>query len=290
VERCRFIAEHRTRWSVGEMCRVLEVSRSRYYDWRRDPESARARETRRLDEAIKRLFKKHKGRAGSPKITRYLREEGWRVGENRVAKRMQEMGLRAKVRRAFRTTTNSRHGHPVAPNRLQRSFRVAGPDQVYVSDLTYIRTRNGWLYLTVVLDLYSRLVVGWALSNSLSHAAVLKALRRAVARRRPSRGLIFHSDRGVQYACTGFRKALAAEGFLASMSGVGDPWDNAVAESFFHILKSELVHHTMWDGYWDAHHDLFEYLEVYYNRERIHSTLGWVSPAQYEAQAVKAAA
>jgi len=126
VERCRFIAEHRTRWSVGEMCRVLEVSRSRYYDWRRDPESARAQETRRLDEAIKRLFKKHKGRAGSPKITRYLREEGWRVGENRVAKRMQEMGLRAKVRRAFRTTTNSRHGHPVAPNRLQRSFRVAG--------------------------------------------------------------------------------------------------------------------------------------------------------------------
>ena len=290
MERCRFIAEHRTRWSVGEMCRALEVSRSRYYDWRRDPDSARARETRRLDEAIKRLFKDHKGRAGSPKITRYLRKEDWRVGENRVAKRMRELGLRAKVRRAFRTTTNSRHGHPVAPNRLQRSFQVTGPDQVYVSDLTYIRTRSGWLYLTVVLDLYSRLVVGWALSDSLSHTAVLKALRRAVARRRPSQGLIFHSDRGVQYACKSFRQALSAEGFLASMSGLGDPWDNAVAESFFHVLKSELVYHTMWDGYTDAHRDLFEYLEVYYNRERIHSTLGWVSPAQYESQAVKAAA
>ncbi len=290
MERCRFITEHRTRWSVGEMCRVLEVSRSRYYDWRSDPESRRARETRRLDVAIKRLFGKHKGRAGSPKITRYLRDKGWRVGENRVAKRMREMGLRSKVRRAFRTTTNSRHGHPVAPNRLQRSFKVAGPDQIYASDITYIRTRSGWLYLTVVLDLYSRLVVGWALSSSLSHAAVLKALRRAIARRRPPPGLIFHSDRGVQYACTGFRQALAAEGFLASMSGTGDPWDNAVAESFFHILKSELVHHTMWDGYSDAHSDLFEYLEVYYNRERIHSTLGWVSPAQYEAQEVKAAA
>jgi putative transposase len=272
------------------MCHVLEVSRSRYYDWRRDPESARARETQRLDAAIRRLFEVHKGRAGSPKITRYLREEGWRVGENRVAKRMREMGLRSKVRRAYRTTTNSRHDQPVAPDRLQREFTVSGPDQVYVSDLTYLRTRSGWLYLTVVLDLYSRLVVGWALSDSLSHHAVLKALRRAIARRRPSRGLICHSDRGIQYACTDFRQLLDHHGFRSSMARKGDPWDNAVAESFFCILKSELVHQSMWDGYTDAHRDLFEYLEVYYNRERIHSTLGWVTPAQYQAQAVKVAA
>jgi len=290
VERCRFIAEHRTRWSVVEMCRVLEVSRSRYYDWRRDPESARARETRRLDADIRRLFAAHKGRAGSPKITRYLRAEGWRVGENRVANRMREMGLRSKVRRAYRTTTNARHEHPVAPNRLQRDFTASGPDQVYVSDMTYIRTRTGWLYLTIVLDLYSHLVVGWAVSDSLSHEAVLKALRRAIGRRRPSRGLIFHSDRGVQYACAGFRKVLTDHGFLSSMGRKGDPWDNAVAESFFHILKSELVHHTMWDGYTDAHRDLFEYIEVYYNRERIHSTLAWVTPAQFESQTVKQAA
>jgi len=290
VGRYRFIAEHRTRWSVAEMCHVLEVSRSGFYAWQTRPESSRAAETRRLDADIRRLFKAHKERAGSPKITRLLRQEGWRVGENRVARRMREMGLRSKVRRAYRTTTNSRHDHPVAPNRLQREFTAQGPDQVYVSDMTYIRTRNGWLYLTIIVDLYSRLVVGWALSDSLSHKAVLKALRRAIGRRHPSRGLIFHSDRGVQYACTGFRKALKTQGFLSSMSRKGDPWDNAVAESFFHILKSELVHHTMWEGYADAHRDLFEYIEVYYNTMRLHSTLGYQTPAQFELQTVKAAA
>ena len=290
MERCRFIAEHHTRWSVVEMCRVLEVSRSRYYAWRQDPESPRVRETRRLDAAIRRLFAAHKSRAGSPKITRLLREEGWRVGTSRVAKRMREMGLRSKVRRRYRTTTDSRHQHPIAPNRLQRNFATQRPDQVYVSDITYIRTRSGWLYLTVVLDLYTHLVVGWALSDSLSHHAVLKALRRAVGRRRPPRGLILHSDRGVQYACSAFQQALTAHGFLPSMSRKGDPWDNAVAESFFHILKSELVHHTIWDGYFDAHRDLFEYLEVYYNTQRIHSTIGWITPAQRDARAVKQAA
>ncbi len=290
MERYRFISEHRTRWSVGEMCHVLEVSRSGFYAWQSRPESARARETGRLDADIRRLFKAHKGRAGSPKITRLLREEGWRVGKNRVAGRMRQMGLRSKARRAYRTTTDSRHDYPVAPNRLQRDFTAAGPDQVYVSDITYIRTRNGWLYLTIVLDLYSRMVVGWALSDSLSHKAVLKALRRAIGRRRPSRGLIFHSDRGVQYACTDFQEALKTHGFVASMSRKGDVWDNAVAESFFHILKSELVHRTMWDGYADTHRDLFEYLEVYYNRERIHSTLGYHTPAQFELQTVKLAA
>ena len=290
MDRCRFIAEHRTRWSVVEMCFVLKVSRSRYYDWCRDPESARARETRRLDADIRRLFKAHKGRSGSPKITHLLRQEGWCVGENRVANRMRAMGLRSKVWRAYRTTTDSRHAHPVAPDRLERNFTAQRPDQVYVSDLTYIRTRSGWLYLTVVLDLYSHRVVGWALSDSLSHDAVLKALRRAIARRRPSRGLVFHSDRGVQYACVSFRQVLSDHGFLASMGRKGEPWDNAVAESFFRILKSELVYHTMWEGYTDAHRDLFEYLEVYYNRERIHSTLGWITPAQFESQTVKAAA
>ena len=272
------------------MCRVLKVSRSRFYAWCRDPESVRARETRRLDADIRRLFMAHKRRAGSPKIARLLRQEGWCVGENRVAHRMRAMGLRSKVRRAYRTTTDSRHPHPVAPDRLQRNFTAQRPDQIYVSALTYIRTRSGWLYLTVVLDLYSHRVVGWALSDSLSHEAVLKALRRAIARRRPVRGLIFHSDRGVQYACASFRQALNDHGFLSSMGRKGDPWDNAVAESFFRILKSELVYHTMWEGYADAHRDLFEYLEVYYNRERIHSTLGWVTPAHFESQAVKAAA
>ena len=272
------------------MCRNLEVPRSRYYSWRRGPESARTRETRRLDADIRRLFRIHKSRAGSPKIRRLLREEGWRVGKNRVANRMRQMGLRSKVRRRYRTTTDSRHDRPVAPNRLQRDFTTQRTDQVYVSDITYIRTRSGWLYLTVVLDLHTRLVVGWALSDSLSHHAVLKALRRAVGRRHPAQGLIFHSDRGIQYACSAFQQELGFHGFVASMSRKGDPWDNAVAESFFHILKSELVHHTIWDGYFDAHRDLFQYLEVYYNTQRIHSTLGWITPAQCDTHAAKEAA
>ena len=290
MERCRFIAEHRTRWSVVEMCQVLEVSRSWFYDWCRQPESARTVQTRCLDEDIQRLFTAHKGRSGSPKITRLLRQEGWTVGQNRVANRMRKMGLRCKIRRAYRTTTDSRHAYPVAPNRLQRNFTVSGPDQVYVSDITYLRTRRGWLYLTVILDLYSHLVVGWALSPSLSHHAVLKALRRALRWRQPAHGLVFHSDRGVQYACTGFQKELEAHGLVCSMSRKADPWDNAVAESFFSILKSELVYHTIWEGYFDAHQDLFEYLEVYYNTKRIHSSLGWTTPVQFDAMAATMAA
>lgn len=201
-----------------------------------------------------------------------------------------KMGLRCKIRRAYRTTTDSRHDYPVAPNRLQRNFTVSGPNQVYVSDITYLRTRRGWLYLTVILDLYSHLVVGWALSPSLSHHAVLKALRRALRWRQPAHGLIFHSDRGVQYACTGFQKELKAQGLVCSMSRKADPWAHAVAESFFSILKSELVYDTIWEGYFDAHQDLFEYLEVYYNTKRIHSSVGWTTPAQFDAMAATMAA
>ena len=282
MERYRFISEHRTLWSVEEMCHTLSVSRSGYYAWRRRPESERAAQTRRLDRDIHRLFKAHKERAGSPKITHLLRAEGWRVGKNRVANRMRAMGLRSKVRRRYRTTTDSRHEHPIAPNLLQRDFTAPGPDRVWVSDLTYLRTRSGWLYLTVVLDLYSHKVVGWALSESLSHEGVVQALQRAIWRRHPSPGLIFHSDRGVQYACKEFRAVLTQHGFQASMSRKGDPWDNAVSESFFRILKSELAADTIWEGYTDAYRDLFEYLEMYYNRERIHSALGWITPAQFE--------
>lgn len=282
MARYRFVAEHRTRWSVEEMCRLLEVSRSGFYGWQRRGPSARAEEQQRLDEAIQRLFTAHHRRPGSPKMTRLLATEGWRVGQTRVARRMRQLGLRSIIRRAWRVTTDSRHHLPVAPNRLARDFTVAGPDQAWVSDLTYLRTGDGWLYLAVIIDLYSRMVVGWALEDSLSHELVLAALDRALARRRPPPGLVFHSDRGVQYACGEFTKVLVAHGCVQSMSRKGDPWDNAVSESFFHVLKSELVYQVIWHGYTDTHQDLFEYIEAYYNRERLHSTLGYLTPAQFE--------
>ncbi len=290
MARYRFIQEHRTLWSVEEMCRVLEVSPSGYYAWKGRRESPRAAETRRLDRAIERLFQVSKKRSGSPKITRALWEEGWSVGENRVARRMRALGLRSIVRRRFRQTTNSNHAFAVAPNRLQRDFQAAHPNQTWVSDITYIWTAQGWLYLTIFLDLYSRKVVGWTLNQTLGHEGVLQALEHACKRRQPPKGLLIHSDRGIQYACTGFTQALKKRSFIQSMSRKGDCWDNAVAESFFHILKTELVYHCRWEGYEDAHRDLFEYIEIFYNRERSHSTLGYLSPAQFEQRSLQQAA
>ncbi len=284
MARYYFIAGHRAQWSVKEMCRVLKVSRGGFYDWQRRSISPRALQTQRLDAAIKELFEASKKRSGSPKITRALQARGWRVSESRVARRMRHLGLRSIVRRRFQVTTNSKHGYPVAPNLLQRNFTVQRSNQVWVSDLTYLRVGGGWLYLAVFIDLYSRRVVGWALSSSLDHTVVLTALQRAVARRQPPPGLIIHSDRGVQYACTEFTQWLARHGFVQSMSRKGDCWDNAVAESFFHLLKSELAHHCRWLNYQATHRDLFEYIEIFYNRERSHSTLDYLSPDQFEQQ------
>jgi transposase InsO family protein len=170
---------------------------------------------------------------------------------------------------------------------LERNFTAAAPDKVWVSDITYLATRSGWLYLTVIIDLFSRMVVGWALSSSLSHEMVVTALKRAIRSRHPAKGLIFHSDRGVQYACTDFRKELDAQGFIQSMSRKGDCWDNAVAESFFGIMKTELVYHEKYEGRQDTLHSIFEYIEAFYNRQRRHSALGYLSPAEYEKQILK---
>jgi transposase InsO family protein len=195
---------------------------------------------------------------------------------------MCQAGLRFKVRRKYRVTTDSKHHFPVAPNRLERNFSAEAPNQVWVSDISYLATRSGWLYLTVIIDLFSRLVVGWALSSSLSHEMVLAALKRAVRSRRPAKGLIFHSDRGLQYACTDFRTELAEHGFIQSMSRKGDCWDNAVAESFFGMMKTELVYHEKYSGHPDALRSVFEYIEAFYNRQRRHSALEYLSPAEYE--------
>ena len=226
-------------YPVAMLCRVLRVSRSGFYAWQQRPISPRAEETRRLDIEIKKLFAASKRRSGSPKITRALVDGGWSVGKNRVARRML-LGLRSIVRRRFKVTTNSQHRFAVAPNRLQRDFTAQRPNQVWVSDLTYLSVGCGWLYLVVVIDLYSRRVVGWALSSALDHRVALVALQRAVAQRRPPRGLIIHSDRGVQYACTTFTNWVSKHGFVQSMSRKSDCWDNAVAESFFHLLQDRV--------------------------------------------------
>jgi transposase InsO family protein len=270
------------------MCRALSVSRSGYYSWRSRPESRRVAENRRLDAHIKAIYERSKRRYGSPKITDELNDMGFPVSKNRVARRMKEAGIRSIIRRKYRATTNSKHSYPLADNLLQRDFNVNAPNKVWVSDITYIATSHGWLYLTVFLDLFSRMVVGWALSSSLSADMVLTAFRRAIRNRRPVAGLIIHSDRGVQYACNDFRQELEKHKFVQSMSRKGDCWDNAVAESFFSIIKSELIYHTRYSGPQDTLRSLFEYIEVFYNRKRKHSTINYQSPAQYE-QVMKSA-
>ena len=272
------------------MCRVLEVSRSGYYRWLKRKPSQRAIDNQRLDAEIREIYDGSKGRYGSPKITRELRDRGRRVGKNRVARRMRQAGLRSKVRRRYRVTTDSKHHFPVAPNLLERNFSTDRVDKVWVSDITYLLTRTGWLYLTVIIDLFSRMVVGWALSSSLGHEMVVTALKRAIRRRRPGKGLVFHSDQGVQYACNDFRRELDQHGFIQSMSRKGDCWDNAVAESFFSIMKTELVYHERYEGHQDALHSIFEYIEAFYNRERRHSTLGYLCPVEYEKQTLRVCA
>ena len=269
------------------MCRVLEVSRSGYYRWLKRKPSQREIDNKRLDAEIREIYDSKKGRYGSPKITQELQDRGRKVDKNRVARRMRKAGLRSKIRRKYRVTTDSKHHFPVAPNLLERNFTAAVPDKVWVSDITYLATRTGWLYLTVIIDLFSRMVVGWALSSSLSHEMVVTALKRAIKNRRPGKGLIFHSDRGVQYACTDFRKELGKHGFVQSMSRKGNCWDNAVAESFFGVMKTELVYHERYEGHQDTLHSIFEYIEVFYNRERKHSTIGYLTPVEYEKQKLK---
>ena len=266
------------------MCRVLGVSRSGFYSWFNRPESRRTVENRRLDVHIRAIYQRSKKRYGSPKITEELRGQGWPVGRNRVARRMKLAGIKSIVRRKYRPTTDSKHCHPVAPNIVNRDFTAREPDRVYVSDITYIATRQGWLYLTVILDLFSRMVVGWALSSSLSAQMVLIALGRAIHRRNPPPGLIFHSDRGVQYACDDFREMLKKNHMIQSMSRKGNCWDNAVAESFFSILKSELIHKDRFEGPKDTLSAIFDYTEVFYNNQRRHSTLGYLSPMRFEQE------
>ena len=266
------------------MCRVLEVSTRAYYAWRKREQSAREVEEARLLHQIRVLFRQFKRRYGSPRIFDELRKLGIRTSRKRVERLMREDELRARWKRRFVLTTNSRHDEPIAPNLLDRRFSVADvePDQVWVSDITYVPTAEGWLFLAIVLDLASRRIVGWSTSKTIDTALTLSALHRALNWRRPAAGLVHHSDRGVQYAAAAYRTALASHGIQASMSRKGNCWDNAVAESFFATLEWELIEDAEWQTREEAHYAIAEYIEIFYNRIRMHSSLGYLSPAAYE--------
>lgn len=287
------IARHRGEYPVRLICRVLVVSPAGFYAWLTRAPSARAIADERLMLNIRVAHKQSDETYGAPRVRRDLRDDGLAVSTKRVARLMRQAGLVGEPghRRGPRTT-DSAHADPVAPNVLARQFDVHGVrqlDRVWVSDLTYVPTRDGWLYLAVVLDLASRRVVGWAMGASLEVGLALDALRMAIAARRPAAGLLHHSDRGSQYACAEYTMVLAAHGMLASMSRKGDCWDNAVAESFFATLERELIARRDWRTRAEARQAIFQYIEIRYNRVRRHSTLGYVSPAQYETQLRSAA-
>ena len=273
--------EHRDEFSVRAMCRALKVSSSGYYGWCGRPESTRSREDRRLLMKIRMAHTRSRGTYGSPRVHEDLREDGETCGRHRVARLMRKDGLAGKKRRKFRCTTDSKHSHAVAPNLFDQDFTVETPDAVWAGDITYLRTREGWLYLAVLIDLCSRYVVGWSLSESLEPTVTLRALERAVELRRPASGVIHHSDRGTQYTCPDYRDELDRLQMTVSMSRKGNCWDNASVESFFDSLKTE-IDIEVFDTRDDARAAIFDYIEVFYNRHRRHSSLGYLSPADFE--------
>ena len=286
------IQAHEGEFEIVLMCRVMGVSRSGFYAWKSRPASRQRQRDQELRSRVRGVHEESQRRYGSPRVHRELRARGVRTSRKRVARLMREEGLRAKHRRKWRRTTDSRHTEPIAPNLLERQFapETTAPDRVWVADITYLPTREGWLYLAVVLDLATRLVVGWSMATTLSASLALQALEMAVQRRRPPRGLVHHSDRGVQYACLEYRETLVSHGMLSSMSRKGDCWDNAVAESFFATLERELIDDADWWTRQDAITAVFSFIEIWYNRTRLHSTLAYQAPAAYELQLIRSAA
>jgi putative transposase len=277
----RFIADEGGDCPLTWACDALEVSASGYYAWATRPDSETERWRQELVAAIRRIHAEVKERYGSPRMTAELNAHGYECSENTVAKLMTAHGIHARTPRRFVRTTDSGHQWPVAANLLARDFRPSRPNQSWGADITYIPTREGWVYLAVVEDLFSRMVVGWSMAETMDSRLVVDAVELAIARRRPEAGLLAHSDRGSQYASDHYQRVLAAEGIECSMSGVGQCWDNAPVESFFGRLKGELEV-EVFDTRDQARAALFEYLEVFHNRVRLHSSLGYISPAEFE--------
>lgn len=278
----QFIERHRAMFGVEKMCRAMHVSASGYYGWKRRGISKREQENQRLLWQIRLIHKKHKQRYGSPRITEELRENGYGCSENRVARLMRKNGIAAKTKRRFKVTTKSKHSLPVAENLVKGNFTAAEPNRLWASDITYVWTAEGWLYLLAILEVYSRQIVGWSMSTRLTQDLAIKALQRALWRRNPGGGCIFHSDRGSQYAGHDFRRLLNKHGFIQSMSSKGNCYDNAIMETFFHTLKTELVYFESYQKRDEARRSIFEYIEMYYNRIRRHSALQYKSPMDFE--------
>lgn len=284
------IRENAASHSVEKMCHTLGSSRSGYYSWVRrssDP-SKRAKEDAALNQEIHAIFTEHKKRYGVPRVLEALQIKGICCGKTRVARLMRKGNLYARHRKSYRITTNSKHNLPIAPNLLNREFTALAPNRRWVTDITYIQTLRGWLYLVVILDLFSARVVGWATSNRLTSQFVVDAVRNAIKNRRPPEGLILHSDRGVQYASRKYQMLLMDNKILCSMSRKGNCWDNAPAESFFSTLKQELVGGRIYRSREEASLAIFEYIEVYYNRKRMHSKINYMTPENYEKVSLSA--
>lgn len=269
-------------YPVALLCEVFQVSRPGYYSWCKRGKSARQEEYERLIPVVLDAHRSSRGTYGARRISEEIEDVGVRCGRSKAKTLMKLAGVEARQKKKFKVTTDSKHNWPVAPNLLNREFQAEAPDRVYVSDITYIWTQEGWLYLAIVLDLFSRQIVGWSLNRRMSRKLVMDALRMAIWRRKPARGLIFHSDRGSQYCSNDFQELLTVHGMASSMSRKGDCWDNAVAESFFGSLKTERVFFSNYKNREEARADIVDYIEMFYNSRRRHSSLGYLSPRDFE--------
>ena len=277
----QYIEKNRLRFGIQKMCRALQVSLSGYYRWRKADDSKRDIENKKLLWQIRLVHKKHKGRYGSPRITEELKDNGYSCSENRIARLMRKNSITAKTKRKFKVTTNSKHNLPIAENIVNGNFSASAPNCLWASDITYIWTSKGWLYLCAILDVFNRQIVGWSMDSRMTQELVINALRQAIWRRKPDSGCIFHSDRGSQFAGHEFRKLLKKQEFIQSMSGKGNCYDNAIMETFFHTLKTELVYFESYQTRREAKRSVFEYIEMYYNRIRRHSALNYKSPVDF---------
>lgn len=280
------IHAHENQFRVRTMCQVMRVSPSGYYDWRGRAPSAREQAQAQLDAQVAHAFAAEKGRAGSPRLQRRLKEQGHPAGRHQVARSLKRQGLRAQGARKYKATPNANHGLPVAPNLLQQDFSAQHPNQKWVCDITYIGTDEGWLYLAVIVDLYSRLVVGWSMSARMTATRVGDALKMAIFKRHRPRGVIVQSDRGSQYCSYEYQQLLTEHHLVCRMSKKGDCYDNAAMESWNHSLKIEAIHGERFATREQAKAQVFDYIEVYYNRQRLHSTLGYLSPVEFERKLV----
>jgi putative transposase len=283
--RFEFIEKHSSEFSVTKMCKVLEVSRSGYFKWRKHEPSQQELRKKQIKKKISYHYYDNLTRYGSPKITQKLLKEGYKISERTVSIYMKELGLRSCVSKKFKVvTTDSNHSNPIAPNLLNQNFNVALPNKVWVTDITYIPCREGKLYLATILDLCTREVIGWSLKSHMANELVLEALTSAYEAKQPGKGLIHHSDRGSQYTSKEYRERLESFQMVASMSRTGNCYDNACAESFFSILKKELIHGQRFKTKKQAYNEIYQYIEFFYNRKRIHGSIGYMSPVQYAKQ------